>query len=163
MPDTGPSSAEPEPTPPEERSPDAVRHALAAFQGGVEYGRAEDEHTAPPVEPAAEAVDQPPPAPVGEPLAMPAPAVTAAPVLVPAPRPAEPAPIATAPVEPAKTTGGLSRRVKGANMFDTGPAADEPGPVVNRSADEVRSALSSFQLGQHQAAKETASPDHGNQ
>jgi hypothetical protein len=74
------------------------------------------------------------------------------------------APLVDEPVAPAaRTTGGLARRVKGAHMFDTGPAAEEPAPVSNRSADEVRSALSSFQFGQHQAAQETSSPSNGNQ
>ncbi|MCC6434976.1 MAG: hypothetical protein IT196_08115 [Acidimicrobiales bacterium] len=195
MPDTGPEADETADQPlADGRSPDAVREALSSFQGGVEYGRHEDQLGATPadqavtVEPAA---PMEPVAPVAsvEPVAPVAPVASVEPVApvhvetnldaaaVPADakpalakrskpsstvdKPAGTAEAGSAPAAPAK--GGLARRVKGANMFDTGPATEQSS-VPTRSADEVRSALSSFQLGQSQAAKEQGNqPDSGNQ
>jgi hypothetical protein len=44
-----------------------------------------------------------------------------------------------------RTTSGLARRVKGAQMPDTGAAA--PAATFDRPADEVRGALTSLQQG----------------
>lgn len=125
-PDTGPEATALQPAAPtEDRSPDQVRSALSAFQGGVEYGRT---------------VDQP--AERSEPA------------------PSEPGQ-ATQATQPAKAS--LPRRIKGAHMFDTGPTSEE-GPISpSRSAEDVRSALSRFQQGQHQAETDATAPDNGNQ
>ena len=174
-----------------------VSAAEPSFQGGVEYGRHEDQLGATPadqavtVEPAAPIEPVAPVAPVA-PAASVAPVAPVASAPAPAPvhvetnldaaavpadakpalakrskpsstvdKPAGTAEAGSAPAAPAK--GGLARRVKGANMFDTGPATEQSS-VPTRSADEVRSALSSFQLGQSQAAKEQGNqPDSGNQ
>ena len=128
-PDTGPEAAALQPAAPtEDRSPDQVRSALSAFQGGVEYGRTVDQPT--------ERSE---------------------------PAPSEPsqATQATQATQPAKAS--LSRRVKGAHMFDTGPTSEE-GPISpSRSAEDVRSALSRFQQGQRQAETDATAPDNGNQ
>ncbi|MGD9753226.1 MAG: sensor histidine kinase, partial [Acidimicrobiia bacterium] len=65
MPDTGPQLEERHDEPlADGRSPDAVREALSSFQGGVEYGRHEDEHAAPEAEPAAAPAEPPTASPV---------------------------------------------------------------------------------------------------
>ena len=146
-PDTGPEAAALQPAAPtENRSPDQVRSALSAFQGGVEYGRT---------------VDQP--AEQSEPAQATQPAAVASPASVPAPATTEAveATAAAPAAQPAKAS--LSRRVKGAHMFDTGPTSEE-GPISpSRSAEDVRSALSRFQQGQHQAETDATAPDNGNQ
>ena len=125
-PDTGPEAAALQPAAPtEDRSPDQVRSALSAFQGGVEYGRTVDQPTE---------RSEPAPSEPGQ---------------------------ATEATQPAKAS--LPRRVKGAHMFDTGPTSEE-GPISpSRSAEDVRSALSRFQQGQHQAETDATAPDNGNQ
>jgi hypothetical protein len=46
------------------------------------------------------------------------------------------------------TPGGLVQRVKGANLFESGPSGDlPPPPPVDRSPEAIRDALSSFQYG----------------
>jgi hypothetical protein len=68
--------------------------------------------------------------------------------------PAAPVP---APAESAPAAGGsLTRRVKGAQMIDTGPDTNEAKPASQRSADDVRAALSSFQQGKTLAATEVS-------
>jgi signal transduction histidine kinase len=47
------------------------------------------------------------------------------------------------------TPNGLIRRVRGAQLPDTGPAREEPAPEA-RSADEVRALLNRFRLGVEQ-------------
>lgn len=85
----------------------------------------------PPPPPASTA---PPPPPVARPVAAEPP---------PAPRPA-PAP---APAPTPTTPGGLVQRVPGAQLFESGPGDLPPPPVVDRSAESIRDALSSFQYG----------------
>ncbi|MFN0027250.1 MAG: ATP-binding protein [Acidimicrobiales bacterium] len=164
MPDTGPSALAPQSeSAPAERSPDAVRSALSAFQGGVQFGRVIEDSQPDPTP--GGAPSEPTPAPPASPEAtQPQPLVTA-----PAPTPAEPTPVATPenapqpqPVAAAAPTV-LSKRVKGAQMIDTGRAAEEPSVAPARSADEVRSSLSRFQQGQHQASNDVASPETGKQ
>ncbi len=82
-----------------------------------------------------------PPAPGGGPppaLPAEAPAAPAA--------PAEPAAPAT-PAEPPVTSAGLRQRVPGEHLFDSGPGGATPAPPVDRSAEAIRDALSSFQYG----------------
>lgn len=67
------------------------------------------------------------------------------------PKPAD-APAAAAPVEAKPEVHGLRRRVRGAQLPDTGPEAPtEPAP--ERSAESVRSALASFAAGRRNAKK----------
>jgi hypothetical protein len=79
--------------------------------------------------------------------AVPAPPVQAAAAVTPAP----PKPAETAPAAP-QEVHGLRRRVRGAQLPDTGPEAPtEPAP--ERTAEGVRSALASFAAGRKNAAK----------
>jgi hypothetical protein len=117
-------------------------------------------------------------APIAEAAPLPPVAVTVAAVTpIPAPPAVEPVPSApaapngaahpnngtpTAPVAESSANGGLTRRVKGAQMVDTGPDTPEATPASQRSADDVRAALSSFQQGTTLAATEV-SHNHGKQ
>jgi signal transduction histidine kinase len=138
MPDTGPLSHADSGR---AASADEVRSALANFQTGVTRARV-----------GGDAV------PADEPIDVPAPLeALAAPLVVPvveaAPEPpeAEPAQLGIAAPSAVTTSSGLKKRVRGAQLPDTGPAT--PGPDAGRpsSADEIRSALSSFQLGVRRA------------
>lgn len=64
----------------------------------------------------------------------------------PAPAPAVPTLASVTPPAPVAAPVGLKRRVRGAQMPDTGPA-EAPVGLSIRSAEEVRSSLSSFQSG----------------
>ena len=95
--------------------------------------------------PAPTAVPPPPPTPVPAPAAPVAPAAAPAPMAAPAPvtasAPPPPPPVPTTP-------GGLVQRVRGANLFESGPSGDlPPPPPVDRSPEAIRDALSSFQYG----------------
>jgi hypothetical protein len=70
-------------------------------------------------------------------------------------KPAPPKPAEAAPAEqPKQEVNGLRRRVRGAQLPDTGPEAPtEPAP--ERTAEGVRSALASFAAGRKNAAKKT--------
>ncbi len=117
-------------------SADEVRSALANFQTGVSRARTGDEV---PADEAA-AADE-------------APALTLADVPTAAARPEE------APEAPVATTAsGLKKRVRGAQLPDTGPAVPTQDAGRASSADEIRSALSSFQMGVRRASDES-SPD----
>ncbi|MGE0877359.1 MAG: sensor histidine kinase [Acidimicrobiia bacterium] len=136
------------------RDAEAVRGALSDLQGGVARGRSdaaelvERPDTGPasfPVAPSAFQV--PPPAPPGPSMA-PAPAPVsepAVPTSAGAPSVA-PAPAAMAGSVPEASTEPPKRRVRGAQVFDGGRR--DRGAVEPRSADDVRSALSSLQSGQ---------------
>ncbi len=161
MPDTGPSAT---PTgvesAPVERSPQAVRSALSAFQGGVQFGRVVDEIQREPTttSPASDSNAHDASA-----QRRPDPASTPAPAAVTAAEPAAtPAALEPQPV-PAAASPALSKRVKGAQMIDTGRALEDIPVSPARSADEVRSSLSRFQQGQHQASNDVASPEIGKQ
>jgi hypothetical protein len=93
--------------------------------------------------PASEGGSTPPPAPTWEA----APAAFASAPEVPSPPAPEPAPAAA----PAGSAGGLTRRVPGASLSESplGASAPAPEPAHDRSADGVRSMLSSFQTGRH--------------
>jgi hypothetical protein len=109
-------------------SADEVRSALANFQSGVTRARHWDDVPASA-------------APVAEPAAAPA-----------APAPSEPEPARRA----ATTANGLRKRVRGAQLPDTGPALSAQDAGRAASADEIRSALSSFQHGVRRATDAVA-------
>jgi hypothetical protein len=69
--------------------------------------------------------------------------------------PTTPCPAPAEPVAP-PANGNLTRRVRGAQMVDTGPDTPEATPASQRSADDVRAALSSFQQGKTLAATEVS-------
>jgi signal transduction histidine kinase len=109
----------------------------------------------------------PAPAPVPVPTAAPVPVpVAAAPAPAPAPeaRPSVVAGRVVAPTVPAPAPGGLPRRVPQASLSPqlreavqrpaSTPGAPAPGAAPRRSADEVRSKLSSFQSGQQRGRHE---------
>jgi signal transduction histidine kinase len=184
MPDTGPDGWAGQDVPDPDRTPEVVRSALSAFQGGQLYGRQ--------IEPAAIPLttDPPPATDVeaghAEPLDMAGTGpVDAEPVDT---EPADPGPADTEPVDPepvdpepvwtelvwtepveAPASGAqhtdpvpppapapLARRVRGAHRFE--PASGSATTVPDRSPDDVRSSLSSFQSGQARAGSAGANP-----
>jgi signal transduction histidine kinase len=115
-------------------SADEVRSALANFQTGVTRARGD--------EPGSDAGG------VGAGVAEPPAARTTV---------EDPAPVDATPV--ATTSGGLKKRVRGAQLPDTGPAVPTQDAGRASSADEIRSALSSFQLGVRRANDAVADAD----
>jgi signal transduction histidine kinase len=122
-------------------SADEVRSALANFQTGVTRARSVDD-----VAEVAEAPEAP---------EAPAERVTLADVPVAAAIPQDVQAQAEAPV--ATTASGLKKRVRGAQLPDSGPAAPAAQDAGRASsADEIRSALSSFQIGVRRASDATS-------
>ncbi len=80
------------------------------------------------------------------------PAIRRGPVETEAPAAASSAAI-PAKAEPVTTTGGLQKRVPGANLFDGALPPPLPIPGNRRSAESVRDALSSFQDGYRRAPR----------
>ncbi|MEO6125536.1 MAG: ATP-binding protein [Ilumatobacteraceae bacterium] len=85
--------------------------------------------------------------------------------VAPAPRvtPARAAAPSTAPVAavPAGSNGGLTKRVRGAQLPDLGAAATPTAAGWERPAEEVRNSLSSLQRGTD-LARQRQTPDHVN-
>jgi hypothetical protein len=75
-----------------------------------------------------------------------------------------PVPVAEEAPEPAvaTTASGLKKRVRGAQMPDTGPTVSAADAGRAASADEVRSALSSFQQGVRRATDASSATDGEN-
>ncbi len=117
-------SKELETGPAEQRSPDETRTSLASFQAGVTMAR-ETEHD---LAAEAEAAAAPGPTPALEPVG-------------------------------ARTAGtlgasGLRRRVRGAQLPDTGPVPERTEGIPVATADDVKARLSSFQSGVHDAIRD---------
>ena len=139
MVDTGPEATEEEPS---DRTPDIVRSALSSLQTGMLQGRQSE--TLP---------------------SFASPVDTDAPTMLAAEPPATPPSLTASPTfaQPAlasvSATAGLSRRVKGAQMIDTGPAVEEEAPPA-RNAHDVRSMLASLQSGVQSAKTEIGEEVH---
>ncbi len=166
---TPPAAVEPAAAPPTAEPPRPAEHRRSASADSPAFEPSQSRSTDAQPEPPAPVppaplppIEVPMPAQLNRPAARdferPIPATAADNSLEPAiaaplDLPPDAGPMAETPVEETPGTGRLTRRVRGAQLPDTGPDIKVTAPVPTRTADSVRSALSQFSTGQRSAQR----------